>query len=395
MVRKIQSDEYLKRYDKMTVAERQAYKDRVGQWLRYGGRLLPVRAGDFDARLQNVLMVSVSWNDAECQAFEEGAQLLSALVNSADTWLPDLLYIKSAKRAINNMIRTLSSISFIDTRGAGAPVHQKPKEEPSGKTLKEAEAVGGGYIPTGKPAGTVADTKAGTVAVTSVDKNPIEKPTSTVAAVPVRPKHIDQYVHLLPVKTQERAAKVKDLLRELDYAREKARLLMGSPQSSPDDMAVWAKKATACDNAVRRIYNELDAEWEKLVKSGRIEVDVFGNARVVADGEPSVTVAGREKPELTSEQKHRRRELRKWLIDTRRGTEGKAREKRIEQWKENWKEYLTLESLDAALKDEKIVAASAHFGIDIKDATKTQHTEKDPVEKEQSFDNYKPTQKLL
>ena len=299
MVRKIQSDEYLKRYDKMTVAERQTYKDRVGQWLRSGGRLLSVRAADFGARLQNVLMVSISWNDAECQAFEEGARLLSAQVNSADTWLPDLLYIKAAKRAINNMIRALSSISFIDTKGAGAPVNQKPKEEPSGKTRKEAEAGGGGYIPTGKPAGTVADTKAGTVADTKAGKKPVERPTVTVTAVPPRPKHIDQYVHLLPVKTQERAAKVKDLLRELDNAREKARLLMDSPQASPDDRAAWAKKATSCDNAVRSIYKELDAEWDKLVKSGRIEVDVFGNARVVADGEPSGTVAEQEKPDLS------------------------------------------------------------------------------------------------
>ena len=376
MVRKIQSDEYLKRYDKMTVAERQTYKDRVGQWLRSGGRLLSVRAADFDARLQNVLMVSISWNDAECQAFEEGSRLLSAQVNSADTWLPDLLYIKAAKRAINNMIRALSSISFIDTKGAGAPVNQKPKEEPSGKTRKEAETGGGGYIPTGKPAGTVADTKAGTVADTKAGKKPVEKPTVTVTAVPPRPKHIDQYVHLLPVKTQERAAKVKDLLRELDNAREKARLLMDSPQASPDDRAAWAKKATSCDNAVRSIYKELDAEWDKLVKSGRIEVDVFGNARVVADGEPSDTVAEQEKPELTSEQKHRRRDLRKWLIDIRRGAEGKAREKRIEQWKVNIREYLTLEPLETALKDEKLVAAAGHFGVDIKAAAESQHTKK-------------------
>lgn len=376
MVRKIQSDEYLKRYDKMTLAERQAYKDRVGQWLRSGGRLLSVRAADFDARLQNVLMVSISWNDAECQAFEEGAHLLSALVNSADTWLPDLLYIKAAKRAINNMIRALSSISFIDTKGAGAPVNQKPKEEPSGKARKEAEAGGGGYIPTGKPAGTVADTKAGTVAVTSAGKKPVEKPTVTVTAVPPRPKHIDQYVHLLPAKTQERAAQVKDLLRELDNAREKARLLMDSVQASPDDRAAWAKKATACDNAVRSIYKELDAEWDKLVKAGRVVVDDFGNARVVPDGEPSDTVAEQEKPELTSEQKHRRRDLRKWLIDIRRGAEGKAREKRIEQWKVNIREYLTLEPLETALKDEKLVAAAEHFGVDIKAAAESQHTKK-------------------
>lgn len=372
MVRKIQSDEYLKRYDKMTVAERQAYKDRVGQWLRSGGRLLSGRAADFDARLQNVLMVSISWNDAECQAFEAGAHLLSALVNSADTWLPDLLYIKAAKRAINNMIRALSSISFIDTKGAGAPVNQKPKEEPSGKTRKETEAVETGSTKAAaKPLHTEKEKKE------ERGKRKEEGQTSDgrVLPLPVRPKHIDQYVHLLPAKTQERAAQVRGLLRDLDVARENARKLMDAGEQG-DKIAQWAKKATSLDAKVRSIYKELDAEWDKLVKAGRVVVDVFGNARVVPDGEPLDTVAEQEKPELTSEQKHRRRELRKWLIDIRRGAEGKAREKRIEQWKVNIREYLTLEPLETALKDEKLVVAAEHFGVDIKAAAESQHTKK-------------------
>ena len=369
MVRKIQSDEYQKRYDNMTVAERQAYKDRVGQWLRSGGRLLAVRAADFDARLQNVLMVSVSWNDAECQAFEEGARLLSAQVNSADTWLPDLLYVKAAKRAINNMIRTLSPIL---SGGERREERGERKGEPTPALQKENPPL---PLPKGEGEPTPTLPKGG-----SERKEAAQSIPSEVSPLPVRPRHIDQYVHLLPAKTQERAAKVKDLLRELDYAREKARLLMGSPQASRDDMAAWAKKATACDNAVRSIYKELDAEWEKLVKAGRVVVDDLGNARVVPDGKPSDTVAEQEKPELTSEQKHRRRELRKWLIDTRRGAEGKAREKRIEQWKVNWKEYLTLEPLETALKDEKLVKAAEHYGIEIKAVTESQHTGNEPSE---------------
>ena len=31
----------------------------------------------------------------------------------------------------------------------------------------------------------------------------------------------------------------------------------------------------------------------------------------------------------------------------------------------NWKEYLMLEPLDSALKDEKVVAAAKHFGVEI------------------------------
>ena len=348
MVRKIQVNEYLKRYDNMSATERQAFASRVGEWLQSAGRALTNRAEDFDARLHSVLSVSVGWNDAECEAFEEGARLLSALSGSADTWLPDLLYKKAVRRSIRQMVKVLSSV--VGT----ASEQRKVKSEESAATDRQ---------PTEKAASQGEKRNA-------KSEEPAEVKSASVpvtTGVPIRPKHIDQYVHLLPKKTQEHAAEVRDLLRQLDDAREKARLLMESPQASPDSRAQWAKRAVQLDNKVRDIYRELDAEWEKLVKQGRVVVDIFGNAGLTPDPSPKGegSVAQEEKPELTSEQKAHRRELRKWLIDTRRGAEGKAREKRIEQWKANWKEYMTLEPLEAALKDEKVVAAAKHFGIEI------------------------------
>ena len=120
MVRKIQTGEYLKRYGNMTAAERQTYQDRVGQWLRSDGRMLLERADDFGSRLQNVMGVSVSWNDNECAAFEEGARLLSVLVGVSETWLPELLYAKSARRAIRQMVKCLKK---------GAPAEKERREE--------------------------------------------------------------------------------------------------------------------------------------------------------------------------------------------------------------------------------------------------------------------------
>ena len=322
MVRKIQTGEYLKRYGNMTAAERQTYTERVGEWLRSGRGVLQARAEDADARMRNVLMASVMWNDAESEAFEEGARLLSALVGTSDTWLPERLYQMAVRRSIRQMGKCLKEVLAVTEKPAPA----LPKEKP--------------LLPLPKGGSD-------------------SKPNPTMTGVPVRPKHIDQYVHLLPEKTQKRAGQVRELLRDLDVAREKARLLMDAGEQG-DKVAQWAKKATQLDDKVRSIYRELDAEWEKLVQTGRVVVDAVGNVSVT----PSPALPeGRENIPLTSEQKHRRRELRKWLIDTRRGAEGKARERRIEQWKVNIKEYLTLEPIEAALKDEKIVAAAKHYGI--------------------------------
>lgn len=354
MVRKLQIGEYLRRYDSMTAAERRAFMDRVGQWLRSGGRMLQGRAGDPDARLQNVLTAGASWNDAECQAFEEGARLLSALVGTADTWLPDMLYVKAAKRAIGNMTRTL--LGFTVKGASAAKPAREQAAKPAGKDAVNKKRDGFKAPRKAEPE-KVHDVKAGPA--TSVAAG--AKPVTAAEAVPVRPKHIDQYVHLLPEKTQKKAARVRDLLRDLDAAREKMRLLMDAEGVKADDRAAWAKKATSLDNQIRAIYNELDAEWEKLVKSGRVTVDDLGNVRVseVQDA-PSAQEA---KPELTSEQKARRRELRKWLGDKRRGN-GSTRDAHVEKWKEAYREFLSLEGPSAA-EDAKVAEAALHYGIDL------------------------------
>lgn len=333
MIQRIQGSEYLQRYDNMTAGERLAYEKRVGEWLENGAPLLEARTEDFEARLQNVLQVSGAWNDQECHAFEEGTRLLSALASTGETWLPDMLYVKSAKRAIRRIVEMLVGITG--------------KQEGTKAQAPFQDGAGDGHIAGGDQDGEGDDHIAGGDQALTVNQG----------VVPARPKHIDQYVHLLPEKTQEHAALVQGLYRELEDARQKLQLLTDDPKASPADREAWAKKATKCDNALRKIFKELDAEWEKLAKSGRVVVDDLGNARVMDDGRD------KSLPDLTSEQKARRRELRKWLVDTRRGN-GDTREEHVRKWNDNFKEYLTLEG-DAAYKDEKILEAAKHYGIEL------------------------------
>lgn len=308
MIQKIRSDEYLKRFDNMSASEKEVFLNRVGEWLREQAPLL-IAKGEYDcARYQNVIQCSAGWNDAECKAWTEGVRLLSALAFVVDTWLPDMLYSKSAKRCIGKMTSILSA-----------------------------------------PAGDVS---------ASPQPSAITPQPSAITA-PVRPKHIDQYVHLLPKKTQERAAKYGPLMRELDEVRRKEQMLMDASDVSSSKHEAMAKHIVAIDTQIKNIKKELDAEWDKLAKSGRVGVDALGNA-YVKDIDHSPLTA-----ELTSEQKARRRELRKWLTDTRRGREGQAREERIIKWRENWKEYLTLEPREKALADQKIMEAAVFYGIDI------------------------------
>lgn len=367
MIRKISSSDYLKRLDNMNGEERQAYRERVGKWLLDKKTLaVMLRSVEPNAQLQNAPQCSTGWNDAECQAFDEGAVLLTAVMHQAETWLPDMLYVKSAKRCIRRMHEILKGVCESEAMEivTKQSADKKLKEEPAEGTAKATQAVGKGS----QTKTTIKMGGANTVA-------PDAKSTTVTELQPVRPKHIDQYVHLLPQKTQERAAQVKDLLHELDSSREKMRLLMDDETASAADREAWAKKATSIDNKIRKIYDELDAEWDKLVKSGRVVVDDLGNARVVESVGGQVPGSANSQDgsardlspdrltELTSEQRKQRKALRKWLLDTRYGKGDKLKDYQ-KRWQEKFKEYAALDG--TAYTDEKILAAAKHYGIEIK-----------------------------
>lgn len=397
MVSKITSGEYLKRYDNMTVTERQEYLSRVGDWLSVSGQTLVQKGEVFEARLQNVLQVSAMWNDADCEAFEEGVVLLSALTGVTETKLPDILYAISAKRSIKHVFQALWKIEEAEATFVMEAPQNSDRQTVDNETITKEQEHRIMEKYGAEPAATFQG-GAGNGAVGGGNQDgeaQVERAADAAGTVaPARPKHIDQYVHLLPKKTQEHAALVQGLYREMDEAREKLNLLMTNKTASAADREAWAKKVTKCDNTLRKIFDELDAEWAKLVKQGRVVVDDLGNARVVhaADATSTTAVGGENGAQgenaagvqeegtagaqgenagaqedgttgLTSEQKARRRELRKWLTDTRRGN-GAAREERVKQWYENFREYMTLEG-NKAFEDEKIKEAIEHYGIDV------------------------------
>lgn len=380
MIKKITTGEYLKDYRTMTAQEREAYRKRVGEWLRTAGERLLALTDRPMAKSQNLMSMSARWAKEDCEAAHEGAVLLTALMAVTETWIPSQLWVKSAWRAVRKLTESLS-LTLPEREGTAGAQGNGHAESAEMRRKAGAQGTINKDKQNDKPSKTQKEISA--VSVISAGQKNIPATESQGTLVPIRPKHIDQYAYLLPKGMQERAGAVRGLLRELDWTREKMRLLMEDVNTKPDARAAWAKRATKIDATLKGIYKELDAEWEKLVKSGRITVDALGNASLSPDPSPKgrgvITDGGQEagastplpvgewmgERPLTSEQKARRRELRKWLIDLRRGKEGEAREKRIEQWKENWKEYLTLEPLELALKDEKVVAAAAHFGIDI------------------------------
>ena len=431
MIRKILVRDYLKGYGDMTAEEREAFVGRVGEWLAKDGARLLTMTDRPMARSQSLMTVTTRWTAEDARAVTDGIMLMSALVGVADTWLPTQIYMKSAYRAIRQVVSVLSEVKSEELRvknflrpdgskrpeterdikatahntsgrGAAAPYNHEPKRAAgagAGKPQALPTPVGAGAVssPSAKQQGTEAAQTEKQLPMIKTVGTEYDAATDTVrvqcAVVPARPKHIDQYVHLLPKATQERASQYGELMRQLGEARDNMQLLMDDDHASAKSREQWAKQATKLDKKIRAIRDELDREWEKVVESGRVVIDDLGMAHLVptsqcyaaqnGDGTSADGEGGEQEPaELTSEQKKRRRDLRKWLIDLRRGKEGKDREKRIEQWRVNWQEYLTLEPRGKALEDEKILEAAKHFGIDLGGDAAEHEAEADGVKKE-------------
>lgn len=340
MIRKIQNDEYLKRVGNMTLAEKEAYLMKVREWLTKQARMLLAKAAEPMAAFQNVQQLSMTWNDDVCRAWEDGVRLLTALVGKEDTWLPDMLYTKAGKRAIKRVGECLAKspacagpLTVKNENPAGTAADTVTKEESAEGTAMATQAVAIQPLPSGDKAN----------------------------QVPPRPKHIDQYVHLLPKKTQEHAAMVRGLLRDLDVARENARKLMDSGEHA-DKIAQWAKTATKLDEKVNAVYKELDAEWEKLVQEGKVVVDALGNASLAPDTSPS-SEGSNQASDIShqtskDDKKAKRLEyLKKWLRDTRT----KNTPERQKLWKKNMKELL---KLGGDITDS-IRKAAEHYGVNI------------------------------
>lgn len=385
MIRKVKKEEYLKGYGVMSDKERKDYQNRAGEWLSGGGRLLLEMTERPMAKSQNIMLLSARWKEPEVRAFAEGARLMTALVDVADTWLPTQLYAKSAYRAVRQMNTLLGEVS-----GDGDVIAMQQakkalrglRETPAAKAHGTAAAgKAHGTVATGKAQGAVTTGKAtGTGAQQNLKPESLKPESSKVA--PPRPRHIDQYVHLLPEATQKRAAGYGELMREFDISREKLRIVMDDVHASDRDREQWAKKVSRLDEKIGDIRRELDMEWEKVAASGCVVMDDLGMAHLVDATDPVHPLDGRgvaitqtggvakgtEKTALKTDEKandlRRAALLRKWLIDTRYGNkDAEKRAKYQEKWREKYHEMVRLGGMESVT--EKVREAAKHYEIDI------------------------------
>lgn len=354
MIRKIRRNEILTKVDGLSAKERKAYQKRVGEWLQLHSDRLLTMAERPMAKSQNIVRLSSRWSEEDCKALHEGVVLLSALTGQADTWLPSQLYIVAATRAIKKTVEVLKQFTVHSaqfTVGSNVQKVQGSKNTKSNPNNKN----------TPKP-----QTSKGS------KENVLPSPQGGAGGrLPVRPKHIDQYVHLLPQATQERASHYRELMRQLDEARENLRLLMNDPKASAQSREQWAKTITRLDKQIGYINRELDREWDKVVAEGRVMVDDLGNARVIGDssqftvlranlsGEQSSEHNSQLQPQIPKDDKKKAASIRKWLIDKRHA----KTEEQQKKWREKYDEMVSLGGKESVT--DKVHEAAEFYGVEL------------------------------
>lgn len=352
MIYRITSNEWLKRVDNMTKAETQELANRVGDWLRHGAETLLPMAEEPLARMMSVEQVSSGWATEAQDAFNEGVRLLSSFAFITDTWLPDMIYTKAAKRSIHRIVDILKQ-NLLKLVAA-----QKPEQDaaPTPRVQNRKDTKPRSYK---------------TAQLQSIDNEP-------VAIVP-RPKHIDQYIHLLPEDTQKRAQSYGQLVQDLGTARGNMRLLLEDSKATAAERERWAKTAVALDQKIGDLRKELDAEWNKLVTLQRVTVDVFGIAHILdengktrsheaktkvkTDGNSEKLLKPHKKERIShkqyteDEKKVRVKYLQKWLRDPRPAA--------TPEHKKRWQEYAKeLKGLGGELT-KSIEKAAEHYKVKI------------------------------
>lgn len=394
----------MKPLSNMNIDEQKSYLQSVREWMETKAPLLRPKAEDRQAEFLAVMAAAQAWNDAEVKAFQEGCVLITALAKSSEgvtKWLPDGIYRKSARRVINGIYAELDKIN---RQYAGIPQKEKsaaPRRVYQGEGAPDTHNVHGSAQ---KVEDIHSEAAIAAAQKAVADGTATETQKKVAGSWIARPQHIDQYIHLLPERTQKRAATVKGLHLELAEAHELLGKLADNPSAHPGDRATMQKRVTRIEDTIADIYMELDEEWEKLVKRGGVVVDDFGVARVVGNaeqppqetqkveklkvetlkdtkapesGDEGVPTKKRGRPSkaeseakkeakkvaaiaaMTDEERAKRREyLKKWLRDTRTAKS----QKHDEQWVENMKELLALggEITDAMRK----AAAFYELGIE-------------------------------
>lgn len=235
-------NDYLKPIKMMTEQEKEVYFDRVKRWT--------------EEDYPRLCAVQEAWTASDIKSFDEGCTLISVL-QGARQWLPSKIYQKDIKRRLtwvrdwlDEINRRYGKVDFAamphPNEAVGRAIYVAAKAERSksyATVVKEQAdaAVADGKIP---------------------------------ATATARPKHLDAYLHLLPVKVQEDAAQLSALYLKLGEFHQMLHKIADDPRANPKDREKYAKAVTKAADTIDAIYAEVEAAWEALSDADKAKAGV-------------------------------------------------------------------------------------------------------------------------
>ena len=263
-------NDYLKPIKMMTEHEKEVYFDRVKRWT--------------EEDYPRLCAVQEAWTASDIKSFDEGCTLISVL-QGARQWLPSKIYQKDIKRRLtwvrdwlDEINRRYGKVDFTamphPSEAMGRAIYVAAKSERSknyATVVKEQAdaAVADGKVP---------------------------------ATATARPKHLDAYLHLLPVKVQEDAAQLSALYLKLGEFHQMLHKIADDLRANPKDREKYAKAVTKTADTIDAIYAEVEAAWEALSDADKAKAGVpLAEVKPTEESVPSGLPAKEEKPSTEPE----------------------------------------------------------------------------------------------
>lgn len=226
------------------------------------------------------------WTDADCAIFDEGLVFVSAFLRARDFCLAAYKFSTIDKRIKNflyyiDQIKTfLQGHNILSSTPAHGSVSASERTSVTGSApapgsfasgssalALKGSILGASFIPpirtgkTGRPTKPRNIPEIASAGAQDILLRPINSDDPLRQPLDTRPRHLHEYIHLLPEDLQQEAMTIRSLYDALSDEAYKVESLVNDPRSTQKDRAFHAAKLCNIDDKIRNLWARIDAAY--------------------------------------------------------------------------------------------------------------------------------------
>lgn len=233
---------------------------------------------DFQSNILPALSQQTAWDDELTKSFDTGLRLISVMPSAQSFCLVAYQYRDIRKRIdgfctlFTQLVNHLVSSGDLESSSENSNLPSTPSHSsiPAFKATRgNASIIGRTFTPgnrTGKVGRPTKPTNIPKVPAAGVNLNNTilvnaDGSDPLQPTIAERPKHLDQYIHLLPEALQAEAINISDLYTEMNECSHALNTLCDDPKSTQKDRAFHAVKLCNIEDKIINLWARIDAAY--------------------------------------------------------------------------------------------------------------------------------------